>query len=127
MAAVTDLLNKIKSDELRQDARQSHTVPHTVIVEVDLPLPRLEISGRPSLTDGRKSVRIGSSSEPAADARLGETRQALERILGRKPERYLPSSRSFIVEATGEELMRLAEVPSVVAIWPNTYRQWYAF
>jgi hypothetical protein len=116
-----DALEKIRSEDLRADAMHLDGSAHTVLVEVGVPLPTLERSSTPSITNGRPRIRIGSNSTDGV-ASVDEARKAVEQALGHKAQRYLPSSRTFIVEATGRELCRIAELPAVVAIWPNTAR-----
>lgn len=114
-----DLLAKIRSDELRKAAESADRVRHVVIVEIDLPHPTFEASERTSLT-GRPMMRLGEAEEQPE--KLAQVRAAIREALGREPERYLPSSHAFIVEVTGDKIRRLAAIPDVLAIWPNTRR-----
>lgn len=115
-----DALAKIRSDRLRTEAENADRTPHTVIVEVDVPLPAVEMSSREAVTSGRKLLRF---SKPAVDANLLQgIKRALAEALGHEPKTYLASSRSFIVEATGDEMRRVAQIPNVLAIWPNSRR-----
>ncbi|MBX9909053.1 MAG: hypothetical protein K2Z25_10100 [Beijerinckiaceae bacterium] len=119
------VLDKIKSDDLREDALHSAPSSHTVLVEVGLPLPTIERSSREAVTFGRSGLRVGGGA-PSSES-VDQARHELEQALGHQTQRYLPSSRSFVVEATGRELRRIAEVPAVVAIWPNTNRGYRAY
>ncbi|AWN46308.1 hypothetical protein DK419_08270 [Methylobacterium terrae] len=117
-------LRKIRSDELRDHARQADVEPTTVIVEVDLPVPQVAVSGgnRFGAQPTRISILPSPTSGTALEARLAEIRHALTDALGRQPGKFLASSRSFILEATGKELGRIAALPTVLAIWPNAHR-----
>lgn len=110
-------LDKIRSDLLREDALHEENSAHTVLVEVGVPLPTVQRAKSSSITIGRPRLRVSSPQDDAAG--IEAAKRAVEQALGHKAERYLPSSRTFVVEATGRELRRIAELPSVVAIWPN--------
>jgi hypothetical protein len=112
-------MDKFRSVDLREDALQSASLTQTVLVEVGVPLPKVSLSTRSGITPGRPMFKVSSGSQTES---VDDVRRELEEALGHKTERYLPSSRTFVVEATGQELLQIAQVPSVVAIWPNTER-----
>ena len=120
MAACPDTLDKIRSTELREEVLAADDVLRTVLVEIDVARPRMERTSRPSLTPGRASLRIVAGN--AGEAQERQVRQAIEAALGRATERYLASAHAFVVKATGRELRAVAELPAVLAIWPNTRR-----
>lgn len=122
--AMPAALGKIRSDELRAHARQADVEPTTVIVEVDLPVPQVAVSGgnRFGSQPARISILPPPTSGTALEARLAEIRRALTDALGRQPGKFLASSRSFILDATGKELSKIAALPTVLAIWPNARR-----
>lgn len=112
-------MDKFRSVDLREDALQAASLVQTVLVEIGVPLPQVSLSTRSGITQGRPMFKVNSA--PQADI-VDDVRRQLEEVLGHKTERYLPSSRTFVVEANGQELLQIAQVPSVVAIWPNTER-----
>ena len=117
-------LGKIRSDELRDHALHSDVEPTTVIVEVVLPVPQVAVSGggRMGTQQARLSIVPSSAAGSTMEAKVAEIRRALTDALGRQPDRFLASSRSFILDATGNELSRIAALPTVLAIWPNVHR-----
>lgn len=119
MSLPKDVLAKIKSEELREAAQAADRVPHIVIVEIDLPHPTMALSERPSLS-GRPVMKLNEPHEQPAT--LAHVRRAMKDALGHEPGTYLPSSRAFIIEATGDQIGRVAAIPDVLAIWPNTRR-----
>ncbi|BAQ45502.1 MULTISPECIES: hypothetical protein [Methylobacterium] len=117
-------LGKIRSDELRDHVLHSDVEPTTVIVEVDLPVPQIAVSGgnRIGTQQARFSILPSATSSSTMEAKVAEIRRALTDALGRQPGKFLASSRSFILDATGNELSRIAALPTVLAIWPNVRR-----
>ncbi|WP_375461354.1 hypothetical protein [uncultured Enterovirga sp.] len=120
-------LGKIRSEQLRDEAASGTMAgPHTVILEIDVPGPSLEVlSPRLGMGFGTPAFRIG----PAADDKPADAERVvhrvggeIERIIGRTPETFLASSGTFVVDATGPQLRELAKIPAITAIWPNTRR-----
>ena len=120
------ILGKIRSTDLRNEAVAEAPQSRVVIVELDLPAADLEMasvsgdrfgSSRPRFRPGKPS---GQTLE--MERRITDTSNGIERITGKPPETFLSTSKSFIVEANGEQIGRIAEMPSVSAIWPNTRR-----
>lgn len=109
-------LEKIRSADLRRDAEAERGERRVVIVEIEAPRPTLY--ARPAMVGlpGRRSLGIRAAEPVDLAAVTAEITQAL----GRDPGRFLASSNSFIVDANGPDILRLAHLPSVAAIWPNT-------
>jgi hypothetical protein len=118
-----DVIEKVRSADLRSDVASARSEPRVVIVELDMPKARVEVI-RPEQHDdfgSRARFRLGATT-PAGEAverRISNARGEIERIIGRPADRFFRSSNSFVVEANGEQIGRLAELPSVAAIWPN--------
>ncbi len=115
-------LDKIRSEQLRQEAVKTQSEPHVVVVELNLPQPKVQIapsSREPGIGTGF-SISADPSDSSVSESRVAKTRHAIERIIGRPPERFFPSSGSFVVTATGKQLQQLVTLPYVAAIWPNT-------
>jgi hypothetical protein len=116
------VLEKVQSADLRNDVASARSTPRVVIVELDLPKARVEVI-RPEQQDAFATARFRlGAATPAGDAverRIADARREIERIIGRPADRFFRSASSFIVEANGEQIGRLAELPSVAAIWPN--------
>lgn len=118
------VLEKIRSTDLRNEAVSEAEQPHTVIVELDLPMPKLESIGPKPIGFGSRPRLRFAPSEPASDlgSRIEASKEDIATITGRRPEAFLSTSGSFVVNATGEQIGRIAKMPSVSAIWPNTRR-----
>lgn len=115
------LLAKLRSG-LEADVLRGRRDAQTVIVELDLPLPRIALAAKRSgLTVGYRPLRI-----EAAEGRpeiVDAVRRDLARVLGSATAQYLSSSNAFIVDATGPQLREIAHIDGVKAIWPNTRRE----
>jgi hypothetical protein len=117
-------LDKIRSDKLRQDAAETPSESHVVLVELDVPQPHLEVMPSEHGLAGRKRFRLSSpaGTDKTAGDGLAKMQQQIENIIGRKPEQFFASSGTFVLSATGKQLQGLANLPFVTAIWPNTRR-----
>ncbi len=119
------VLEKIRSDELRDAAVAEAPRPRTVIVELDLPMPKLEAAAplRPDLR-GKPRFRFAAPDASAAEAgrKIEASKEDIASITGRLPETYLSAAGSFVVTANGEQIGRIARMSSVSAIWPNAQR-----
>jgi hypothetical protein len=113
-----DNLNKLRSDDLRQRVLSADPESQTVIVEVNIPLPALQVA---KSRLGERS-RIGLAPKEGGGDDVKSIKRKMKKIFGAVP-RFLPSSRSFIVDATGDQLRKVAELPEVLAVWPNTVRR----
>jgi hypothetical protein len=114
-------LGKLRSG-LEADVRRGRRDAQTVIVELDIPPPRLTLAPRATgVTLGHRPMRVEASpnSPEIVEAVQGE----LARLLGNGTSRYLSSAQAFIVEATGPQLREIAHIEGVKAIWPNTRRE----
>jgi hypothetical protein len=123
---VAEALRKIRSENLRQQALETRSEPHVVIVELDLPHPVLKLlPGRDDRRGigARWEIQSDSTAAGVADQQVAEMRKAIKKITGKAPEQFFPSSGAFVVTATGKQLQELACLPSVSAIWPNDPRR----
>ncbi|HEX8417775.1 MAG TPA: hypothetical protein VF641_09230 [Methylobacterium sp.] len=120
------VLEKIRSADLRSEAVADAPQPHLVIVELKLPRPTLEMTEpRPDgLRPGRARLRFAAAGAASAEVerQIADTSERIEAITGKAPETFLSTSGSFVVEANGAQIGRIADLPSVSAIWPNTRR-----
>ncbi len=124
----TAILDKIRSDDLRDAAVAEAPRPRTVIVELDLPMPKL-VAAAPLAPGLRSKPRFRFAApdpvqDPAAEAgrTIEASKEDIASITGRPPETYLSAAASFVVTATGEQIGRIARMASVSAIWPNAQR-----
>ncbi|MDP4025550.1 hypothetical protein Q8W71_23220 [Methylobacterium sp. NEAU 140] len=126
MDLAATVLAKIQSDGLRSEAVAETATAHTVIVELDLPMPKLETAVRAtSSLRGKPSFRFAPpdpGAEASAASKIAASREDIAQITGNLPETYLPTSGSFVVKASGEQIARIARMASVSAIWPNSHR-----
>ena len=121
----TAVLTKIRSEDLRAAVAAGEPERASVIVEIDVPHPTVETVSPQTPDGGRRAKFRLTSPEPdpaETERRIAETLREVESILGRAPESYFSTSGSFVVEATGEQLRRIATLPFVTAIWPNSRR-----
>lgn len=114
-------LQKIRSHDLREEARTASLHSETVIVELEVPATQIAFAELPHFGAGRMRPMIVSPTS-SGDETVRAVRDALENVLGRSPGRYLASSHAFILDMTGEQLRQVAQIPEVRAIWPNTTR-----
>ncbi|WP_298961988.1 hypothetical protein [uncultured Methylobacterium sp.] len=121
------VLEKIRSGDLRDEVAAETPNPRTVIVELDLPAAKLEMTSPPGPGGvGRPRFRFepqSPSTTSEIDGRIASLSNGIAEILGRPPETFLATSGSFVIEANGEQIGRIARMPTVSAIWPNTRRQ----
>jgi hypothetical protein len=118
-----DPLEKIRSQELRREAREAGITPHTVVIEIDLPQPQVDLDLERTTFGAPRFRLTESEADPAeVERQISKARRLIERIIGRPTTNFLPSSGSFIVKASGEQLRKIARLSSVLAIWPNSLR-----
>ncbi len=118
-------LEKIQSQDLKRDAAQAGSQPHTVIVELDIPMGKIEAAIPKSRTypgPPKLSIAPPPTSPDEIERRVSETATAIEKITGKAPETFFSTSGSFVVVANGEQLRSIATLSWVAAIWPNTRR-----
>ena len=115
-------LDKIRSEQLRREAATTPSESHVVVVELNLPRPKIEVIGPNQVPGSEARFRVAPDASDSAEAesRVSRTRKAIEKIIGKPPEQFFPSSGAFVVRATGKQLQELVKLPDVVAIWPNT-------
>ena len=114
----SDALRKIRSEDLRDIARDESSERQTIIVELDLPVPQIIPPSRFRSLAGDRQMFMSASKKDDSDAIIDKARRRLTEMLGREPK-FLRSSHSFIVDADGAQIREIAELPSVHAIWPN--------
>ncbi|HKS60765.1 MAG TPA: hypothetical protein VJT13_03645 [Xanthobacteraceae bacterium] len=113
-------LEKIQSDFLRRETAEAHSEPHTVIVELSLPHPKVQVSRAPDGGLAKRAFLADMGGNPEETKRyVSQVRKSLEKIIGHKTDAFFPSSSAFVVSATGEQLRAIANLDHVSAIWPN--------
>lgn len=129
MELPASVLEKIRSDDLRHEAMAETSESRSVIVELDLPMPKLEMTeSRGAGSTGRSRLRFAPMArEDEAEAgrkasKIEALKEGIATITGHLPETYLSASESFVVNANGEQIGRIACMPTVSAIWPNSRR-----
>ena len=116
-------LEKIRSQALRREALSDGGPTVVVVVEVDLPHATIDVvppgTGEVSGASGYRF--LASEPDPEqVDRRVNDARAGIQSITGKRPETYLASSGTFVIEANGEQIRHIAELPSVAAIWANS-------
>ncbi len=115
-------LEKIRSQALRRELLSGDDHPVIVVVEIDLPPAPMEAvsSGGSGLhLSGYRFLDRDHDAETVR-RRVSEAREGIESVTGKPPETYLAAAGSFVVEASGDQILHIAELPSVAAIWANT-------
>jgi hypothetical protein len=113
---------KLRGPELRSLAMSGSSEQCTVLVELDLPLPFINPERIDLGQHGSKGpVRfLQPQSDPEdLEQRVDETREALAELIG-QPPKWLNSAQTFVVRAAGSQLLSIADLPHVRAVWPNT-------
>jgi len=120
------LTEKIPDKNLMRFANSDSDVLESVIIELDLPEPKVEfekVKRRGVETVAPVRVAPGTKTErEGMERKVGEARDFLNGIL-ESPARWLSAAQIFIADATPSQLRRIAEFPLTRAIHPNrTYR-----
>jgi hypothetical protein len=118
MVQVTDLADKIADPELRRFASAGESDRRLVLVEPDLPRRWLRMERTPARARGFRPAAGASVDEELSRERTSEARRFLSDLLHQEP-RWLATARTFVVEATGNEVARMAGSPLIKAIHPN--------
>lgn len=121
---MNDLLaDKIPDPKLREFAKGgSDGKSVDVIVELDAPLPKVVMEK--NVYAGHRAFRpvaVEPESQAAQrelERKVREARELFAEITGATP-RWLRSARAFIMQATGEQLRRVAASPLTRMIQPN--------
>lgn len=115
-------LDKIRSQALRRELMSGDDHPVIVVVEIDLPPAPMEAvsSGGSGLQLSGYRLLDHAPDAAAVDRCVSAAREGIQGITGRPPETYLASSGSFVVEASGDQILHIADLPSVAAIWANS-------
>lgn len=123
------ILEKIRSNDLRNEAIAETLEPRSVIVELDLQTLKLELADRrTSGLRGKTQFRFAtptaeeSSEAEQESSKIAASKEGIATITGRLPDTYLSASGSFVVKANGEQIGRIALMSTVSAIWPNSNR-----
>ena len=117
-----EALDKLKDRELRRLAASASDEPVSVLVELDLPDPQIELK-ETGIMHGGIPLRAPSVSR---HVRAGETNSEhvsqasalLHKNLNATP-RWIDSAGAFVVTAPANQIARIAESPLIRAIWPN--------
>jgi len=120
------LIEKIPDKNLMQFANSDSDAFASVIIELDLPEPKVEfekVKRRGLETVAPVRVAPETTKERAGmERKVGEARDFLNGIL-ESPAKWLSAAHIFIADATPSQLRRIAEFPLTRAIHPNrTYR-----
>lgn len=121
LTEIDQSFEKIRSEELREQARTASSEAETVIIEVDVPPHQIGAAAMPHYGSERIRPMIFPPTFDHTEI-VQAAREALADVIGRSPGRYLASSHAFILDVTGEQLKQVAAIPEVRAIWPNTVR-----
>jgi hypothetical protein len=112
---------KILDEDLRQLAATGEATPVSVIVEPDLPRPRVEIGSEgslgPSPIRGRPQ-RVVPADDGKSDQVIEEVRKVLERAAD-KPPVWNSLSKVFAVEIATDQLDTIARAPNIRRISRN--------
>jgi hypothetical protein len=111
-------LEKIRSEKLREKVEQIDSRSSTVVVELN-PSSGERIKLKRGAHGEWRPSRIDRLSGEDPQAQAARAVREIEQITGRPPVNFFGSSHTVVVEATGQQLRRIAQLPEVAAIWPN--------
>ena len=120
MGAVSE---KIADEELRRLASEQPPDATTVIVEVEVPPPRMKM--QPGRGLGRQVLAFEPESDEErahADEAVSSVRTLLEEVASEPPV-WLAASSAFVATLLPRDLVSLAASPFVRAIHPNALRR----
>ncbi len=106
-------MRKLKSAELQARASKASDDSEVVLVEIDIPKPRLTKS-----KSGSFAIETSMEEEAETQHKIADTQRFLSGLTGSEPT-YLSSSQVFITEVNGHQLRDIAQHPLVAAVWPN--------
>ncbi len=115
---------KLPDPRLRALADQGSNDIVSVLIEVDLPVPRFTLTRRPGVRGGDR--RVGTTRpqiDPAGEATSSSTRKDeaarfLSRLLGGVP-RWLPAAHAFVADVTGKQLAEIVRSPLTRSVAVN--------
>lgn len=116
---------KTLDEDLRQLVATGEAEPISIIVELDLPSPRVEMgSDRRSGGVDRGAQRVVATEEDRRKSEqiVEEVGGFLEKVAGQPPV-WLSASRAFVVDVTTDRLETIARSPHVRRISRNK-RRW---
>ena len=116
------LVEKIPDEELRQLAFGYSEEKVSVIIVLDYPKPKLDVS---KVKKGDRVSYLPTSVEPETEEEREEIerrevvmRELLEDML-EAPPNWLPMARAFVATVTGEQLRIIADLPMTKSIELN--------
>jgi len=113
---------ELGSPDLRELARTGSPDSVSVIIELDVPVPRVEFE---TLVRQGQEVLVPTGIAPEDDEQRNESARKeeqavvlLDRVLKSKPH-FIRAANAFVATVGGQELRRLARSPLFKAIKPN--------
>ncbi|WP_027482164.1 hypothetical protein [Deinococcus pimensis] len=113
-------LRKLKHETLRRFVRDAPGGEVSVIVELDVPAPKVVMRPPAGAADGRLRPRVVAADVDAEVVRrqVEEPRAFLEARSTERP-RFLEAAASFVVTVTVAQLAEVARFPHIKAVFPN--------
>lgn len=119
MPSVTVNIPKLKGNEVVRHAQEASNATLSVLIQPDMPRRRVTFTrAAPRDLGGHWSAR-GLAVTPSGEQEIVQQTAEFLRELLRKDVPWLESARSFVAEVTPSELRRIAEHPTVKAVWHN--------
>jgi hypothetical protein len=115
---------KTLDEDLRQLVVRNEAEPVSVIVELNLPRPRVEMGSDPGRgTSGRRAQRVVPAKENPRESQqiIEEVGEFLEKVADEPPV-WLDASRAFVMNTTTDQLENIARSSRVRRISRN--RAW---
>jgi hypothetical protein len=112
-------LEKLHPSPFREAVERGRTGPLEIFVQLEAPAAVVDID-REAIRKGFGSPRprgVIASRGPIATEAI---RRAIEKIVGTEPVAPYGSNSTFVVDATPDQICRIAELDAVAEIWPNS-------
>lgn len=109
-------LDRIDDDELRSFVEHGEDGKRTVLIEVDLPEPQVQLETRPGSRPRLRRLSI-QAVDAATDPAFERLERRLTELLGNPVP--LPGAHAFAVEATAEELREICRLEDIRRLTPS--------
>lgn len=119
-----DRLKRVVPDvELREFARSDAAGARSVLIEIEAPEPRLEVSRRrgEGAARRRQAVTPSPQERELVEKRLGELASLVETLTGSAPK-VLEAAHALVAELTPEQLREVSRHEHTRAVRPNRRR-----
>jgi hypothetical protein len=117
---VDEHFDKLADDQLVELARRQADERAEVVIELNLPSSKVDISPRSPRAGGppRPVDILPQADDAATGAKIAEARRMVMRETGMEPV-WIGAAKAMVAELTGKQLGRVVASPLVRRIYPN--------